>query len=269
MAQPHIPAVSNSVKNLNRFILGVIGRPPPDLNNKMSTGNSLAMMPWFPRDYLAATRGLHLAERGAYTDLLFFQWEMGGLPTDLDRLALLIGIQSDEFAKIWPSIKNKFVKRGDQLINKRLEEHRLKAILQRDNKVKGARAAHVVQRAQRGAEDVQTPNPSAKVLHRASTVPPSPSPSPSPDTRIPTPTPPKGGAHRQRRSEFRAAGDRASEAWAEVVAQAGRTDDPLALHAMRAIGGYSRIRLRTTHEESQIRREFIDAYRKGNGHAER
>jgi uncharacterized protein YdaU (DUF1376 family) len=86
---------------------------------------------------------------------------------------------------------------------------------------------------------------------------------------IPTPTPPKGGGVRQRRSEFRAAGDRASEAWAEVVAQAGRTDDPLALHAMRAIGGYSRIRLRTTHEESQIRREFIDAYRQGNGHAER
>lgn len=52
-----------------------------------STGNSLAMLPFFPRDYLAATRHMSLAERGAYTDLLWLQWENGPLPTAPDQLA--------------------------------------------------------------------------------------------------------------------------------------------------------------------------------------
>jgi uncharacterized protein YdaU (DUF1376 family) len=78
----------------------------------------------------------------------------------------------------------------------------------------------------------------------------------------PTPTPPsQGGAHRQRRSPDRARRDEALVAWTQVVTAEGATDDPKARQAMRAIGGYSRIRLRTVQEEAQIRREFIDAYR--------
>lgn len=79
--------------------------------------------------------------------------------------------------------------------------------------------------------------------------------------RDPTPTPPKGGADRHRRSPDRAERDAALVAWSAVVATQGAVDDPKAREAMRLIGGYSRIRLRTVHEESQIRREFIDAYR--------
>jgi hypothetical protein len=81
------------------------------------------------------------------------------------------------------------------------------------------------------------------------------------DRENPTPTPPLGGALRQRRSPDRAEGDRALAAWSEVVTADGVTQDPKAQQAMRAIGGYSRIRLRTTREEPDIRREFINAYR--------
>jgi uncharacterized protein YdaU (DUF1376 family) len=83
---------------------------------------------------------------------------------------------------------------------------------------------------------------------------------PSPIPNIPTPTPPKGGAARQRRSPRRAERDNALAAWSTVVAAQGAIDDPKAQQAMRAIGGYSRIRLRTAHEEPEIRRAFVDAY---------
>jgi hypothetical protein len=82
------------------------------------------------------------------------------------------------------------------------------------------------------------------------------------DSRDITPLPPlEKGASRQRRSPDRAERDRALAAWTKVVTAEGSTDDPKAQQAMRAIGGYSRIRLRTTDEEPRIRREFIDAYR--------
>jgi uncharacterized protein YdaU (DUF1376 family) len=90
----------------------------------MGTGAQLAMLPFFVRDYIAATRHLSLAERGAYTDLLFLSWEMGPLPADPARLARLVGCGADEFALIWPGIREKFSETPGGLVNARLEEHR-------------------------------------------------------------------------------------------------------------------------------------------------
>lgn len=84
-------------------------------------------MPWFPRDYIAATRHLTLAERGAYSDLLFLSWEMGRLPSSSARLARLLGCTAEEFAEVWPAIAGKFTECLDgsgTLVNPRLEEHR-------------------------------------------------------------------------------------------------------------------------------------------------
>jgi uncharacterized protein YdaU (DUF1376 family) len=64
----------------------------------VSKKTNLPMMPWFPRDYLSATRLMTLAQRGAYTDLLFYQWELGPLPSDPDQLARLVGATPEEFA---------------------------------------------------------------------------------------------------------------------------------------------------------------------------
>lgn len=217
----------------------------------MSTGNSLAMMPWFARDYLAATRAMRLAERGAYCDLLFYQWEMGDLPGDAKSLARLLGAERAEFEGIWKNIRHKFIKRGTRLVNVRLEEHRLKAISQRQKKIDAAKKTN----EKRYGERPINGSHSASLSDTLSASPPSPSPSPINPT-----LPSQGRVTRQRRSPQRAERDKALAAWSTVVATQGAVDDPKARQAMRAIGGYSRIGLRTVHEESQIRREFVEAY---------
>jgi uncharacterized protein YdaU (DUF1376 family) len=127
---------------------------------------SLAMMPWFPRDFIAATRAMRIAERCAYRELLDFQWELGVLPTDVARLARLIGFSDAEFADAWPGIKHKFVECNGGLANKRLEEHRVQALERREKKRRGADYTNAKRHAKRSGERL------------ASDTPPSPSPSP-------------------------------------------------------------------------------------------
>lgn len=88
---------------------------------------SLPRMPWFPRDYLVSTRHFSLAERGAYSDLLFISWDIGPLPADPVRLARLLGCNPQEFAAVWEVVREKFCDCMDgtgRLINARLEQHR-------------------------------------------------------------------------------------------------------------------------------------------------
>jgi len=139
------------------------------------SGNSLAMMPWFPRDFIAATRHLALAERGAYRELLDYQWEMGALPTDQARLARLLAVTPEEFAPIWAAIGDKFEVSAAGLRNKRLEEHRNKAIEQRDKKVNGASKTNAKRYAQRPYSEAQCESLSDTLTGS----PPTPSPSPS------------------------------------------------------------------------------------------
>lgn len=88
----------------------------------------LPHMPFFVNDYLGATRHMTLAERGAYSDLLFLEWNIGPLPADTARLAAMIGCTPKQFVQIWPTVKRKFVESGGGLVNVRLEMHRVKAI---------------------------------------------------------------------------------------------------------------------------------------------
>jgi len=86
----------------------------------------MAMLAWWPSDYLAATRGFTLAERGAYTDLLWYSWEMGGLPAEVPRLARMLGIGEEEFKRVWPALQSKFIRNSQNLlVNPRLERERL------------------------------------------------------------------------------------------------------------------------------------------------
>lgn len=88
----------------------------------------LPHMPLFVNDYIGATRHMSLAERGAYTDLLFLEWNIGPLPADPRRLAAMISCPPRAFAKIWPTVSKKFIETAEGLINERLELHRVKAI---------------------------------------------------------------------------------------------------------------------------------------------
>ena len=217
----------------------------------MSTGNSLAMMPWFARDYLAATRAMRLAERGAYCDLLFYQWEMGDLPSDAKSLARLLGAERSEFDAVWRVVRCKFVKRGNRLINLRLEEHRVKAVSKRQKHIDAAKKTNEKRYGERPLNGSHSDSPSDTL----SASPPSPSPSP-----IPTPTPPKGGAVRQRRSPKRAELDEARVKWRALLQSGGKDRDDRVQAAIDAVGGWTRIAQRTDHDESRLVREFCEAY---------
>lgn len=81
----------------------------------------LFIMPWFHRDFLAATLGWSLAETGAYFLLLGAQWETGPLPGDHTSLASICRTDVREFKKLWPKISRKFVVTDAGLVNMRLE----------------------------------------------------------------------------------------------------------------------------------------------------
>jgi len=133
------------------------------------------MMPWWPKDYISATRAKRLAERGAYCDLLFFQWELGVLPKDPSMLARLLGVGQEEFDDVWPAIQDKFVETEGGLVNLVLEKHREKAIHKRDGFRRGA--------AKTNAARAPSDPPSGDGMGDPPSDPPStphPSPSPSP-----------------------------------------------------------------------------------------
>jgi len=172
----------------------------------MGTGDSLAMLPWFVRDYIAATRQFSLAERGAYTDLLFLSWEIGPLPKDLARLARLIGCDRTEFASVWPVIRDKFTETAEGLVNIRLEEHRAESMQRSESARASANArwkkyhrnanasASADANAYANGDASAHPNASANASERAyanghaKSMLPSPSPSPSPNP-YPSPSP--------------------------------------------------------------------------------
>jgi uncharacterized protein YdaU (DUF1376 family) len=80
--------------------------------------------PWFHGDFLRATQGWTVFERGVYILLLGASWEMGPLPNDRRRLAGIVGSQLDEFDEAWKIVQPKFKLTDDGLINQRLETHR-------------------------------------------------------------------------------------------------------------------------------------------------
>jgi hypothetical protein len=93
------------------------------------TQPNLFMMPWFPRDFLASTRGWPLISRAIYRELLDTQWEQGGLPADMAALRDLVGATIAQWRVGWVRVEPKFPIGGDGLRrNWRLEQHRQKAI---------------------------------------------------------------------------------------------------------------------------------------------
>jgi uncharacterized protein YdaU (DUF1376 family) len=104
----------------------------------MSTGKSLAMLPWFPSSFLASTRGWSVTARGIYRELLDCQWDMGGLPADPWELQRLIGATNAEW-KSWVTVELKFSVCSDGLRrNSTLERHRAKSVELKERHQRGA-----------------------------------------------------------------------------------------------------------------------------------
>lgn len=135
---------------------------------------TLAMMPWFPRDFLAATRGWSVTATGVYRALLDAQWDLGVLPESPKILRNLIGATAKEWSAGWTKCESKFPLIDGVRKNDRLEAHRAKALRlsekRREIGQKGGQAS-AQSRVEPIATPIATPIGQAKVNH--------PSPSPS------------------------------------------------------------------------------------------
>jgi len=97
---------------------------------------------FYSKDWLEGTAEMMPDEKGVYIDLMCYQHQRGGIPTDTSRLAKMIDISHDEFMRIWIIVGTKFNQVGNQLVNQRLsvaiEERAVRA---RINKISGTFAS--------------------------------------------------------------------------------------------------------------------------------
>jgi len=121
--------------------------------------SNLPMMPWWPRDFIAATRGWTIVERSLYRELLDSQWVNGSLPNDEIELARIAGATTAEFDLAWPRVRPKFPCNNGRLLNRKLEEHRELALDYRDRRSQAGRAGgQASARARADKRDQQSSN---------------------------------------------------------------------------------------------------------------
>lgn len=110
-------------------------KKPPRTPKSAAPGKpkQLAHMVIWVNDYIAGTRSMTLAERGAYIDLILFEWARGGaLPNDHKLLAKLLGVSLRDFEGAWEGVAEKFERvPGGGLANPRCERERKTALEKR------------------------------------------------------------------------------------------------------------------------------------------
>jgi uncharacterized protein YdaU (DUF1376 family) len=78
----------------------------------------------YVKDWLASTRGLTPAQKGAYIDLLCHAWLADGLPVDEEELRRIAAVENSEWSGIWAKLKHKWHGARGRLFNRRLEQVR-------------------------------------------------------------------------------------------------------------------------------------------------
>jgi uncharacterized protein YdaU (DUF1376 family) len=84
-------------------------------------------MPLFFGDLLGSTGEWRGEEVSLYLTLLGYEWSIGDLPSEPDRLATLVRWDRKLFDRCWAQVSEKFVLQAGRLVNPRLEEHRERA----------------------------------------------------------------------------------------------------------------------------------------------
>jgi uncharacterized protein YdaU (DUF1376 family) len=77
---------------------------------------------FYSKDWIEGTAEMLPEEKGVYIDLLCHQHQKGSLPTDIKRLAKLVGLGEQEFLFIWGGIKDKFFEQDHRLFNRKLTD---------------------------------------------------------------------------------------------------------------------------------------------------
>jgi Protein of unknown function (DUF1376) len=77
----------------------------------------------YSKDWLQGTSHMTPDEKGIYIDFLCHQHQDGSIPSDIKRLAKMVGLSEAEFLPIWSGIKSKFKSNSDnRLVNHKLIE---------------------------------------------------------------------------------------------------------------------------------------------------
>lgn len=102
---------------------------------------------FYPADFLSDENVaiMSLAARGAYITLLSFCWIEGSIPSDLGKLARLLGVDSSAMAELWEELWLCFsiaTTDAQRLVNPRLDEERRKQELhQKERQESGRKGA--------------------------------------------------------------------------------------------------------------------------------
>lgn len=146
-----------------------------------------AWFAFYPDDFAGGTRGMSLAAKGAFIDLLAYQFANGSIPLDDRTLCRIIGAFPEEWQEIRAEVLCKFEDEGGMLINRRMQKER-----DERNEIREKRIQAVNKRWNKTDTLVsdlnkQTGYKSNDLVYT------SPSPSPSPSKKKETPLTPKGG----------------------------------------------------------------------------
>jgi uncharacterized protein YdaU (DUF1376 family) len=154
---------------------------------------------FYVNDFLGSAKVgmMSVDEVGAYTLLLFLDWQEGGFQFNEQRLAKWCRMSPPKFRKAWQNILQEcFDERDGRLWNPRLDRERAKQQAFREKCAKGGKAragemwaGHISQSgSQTGSHRIATPVPLATNGLQPNDSTPSPSPSPSPVVVSATPT---------------------------------------------------------------------------------
>jgi uncharacterized protein YdaU (DUF1376 family) len=77
---------------------------------------------FYSKDWLEGTAEMMPNEKGVYIDLLSYQHQRKGLPTETVRLAKMVGLSHEQFLEIWKILQSKFNHVDNRLVNEKLME---------------------------------------------------------------------------------------------------------------------------------------------------
>lgn len=119
---------------------------------------------FYPSDFLADENQMlmELAEVGAYIRLICVCWKEGSIPTDMRKLAKLVGTAPKEMERVWPAVAPCFDPHpviADRLVHPRLERERRKQAAHKQKMSEAGRRGADARKAKKDATDEQ-PDPS-------------------------------------------------------------------------------------------------------------
>jgi hypothetical protein len=83
---------------MRRFLRAILEASAPLLARRAAP---LPLFPFYPQDFLFATRLFTREERALYFELLCYQWMQGSLPIELDQLATLLAVKFERIKTSW------------------------------------------------------------------------------------------------------------------------------------------------------------------------